>query len=778
MKKIILSFAVLPVFCFVLQLNAAPKSYIYNYNGNKIELNASKRFVVFENNSKSLMFATDSSLIKSKLNEHQALKNKNLSIYQTDATGDKKNYKSLNSTVQIIALADSSKQFVQPVFEQGGALLIPSDELIVKFKKPTSLSEAETFISQFSKEHGIKEIKPLFPNTFIAKINNSANGRSFEVSQFLDELIETEYAEPNNIVIILREPEKIVTANPLPTKLNLKSQTACQSVVTDKKSKLAPVAWTTLINEGFESATLPVGWQVGKLESANTDAFWTNTTYISHSGTRSCYATGAGSAGVAPPGNYPDDCESYLLTPTLSLGLYEEVYVELWFYARYEDPGFSPYDYGNVGVYDNNSGIITWLNSLAVSYTGDLTVDPTTDNGWRRALVHIPYNLLSNDMSIVFLFSSDSNTTDEGLYIDDIRIVGTTDVDTDSTIGNDTYAGRQYELKNTGQIAGLGNDFNDLHINEAWALMSPANSITVAVIDSGVDLHPDINVAAKYDFDGSAGGASSGSHGTSVAGNIAAIRNNSLGVVGTAPGVPVISVEMGGTYEEIATAINTAVEKGADILNNSWGWAGAPDSTVEAAINNALAAGVIVLFAAGNGPDRSPYTYDVVFPGNMTSNTAVICIGATSPTDEHKAAASSDGQFGWGSSYVGAGPDVCAPGPWSYTTDRLGANGYNDGSELPDSDYTPSFGGTSSATPKACGIVALLMSANPNLTPTEVKNILRTTADDIDIPGIDDKTGAGRINAHSAVMAVIPEPVLIINFYLLFIIYYRRKLIS
>ena len=219
-----------------------------------------------------------------------------------------------------------------------------------------------------------------------------------------------------------------------------------------------------------------------------------------------------------------------------------------------------------------------------------------------------------------------------------------------------------------------------------------------------------------------------------------------------------IRLESGDTYAEIAMAVNTAVAKGAKVMNNSWGWVGAPDSTIETAVNNALAAGVVVVFAAGNGPDRSPYTYDVAFPGNMTSNTDVICIGATSQTDEHKASASSDGQFSWGSSYIGSGPDVCAPGPWSYTIDRLGADGYNDGSLLPDPDYAPSFGGTSSAAPKASGIVALLLSANPDLTPAEIKNILRTTADDIDIPGIDDKTGAGRINAHSALMAVIPEP--------------------
>jgi len=178
----------------------------------------------------------------------------------------------------------------------------------------------------------------------------------------------------------------------------------------------------------------------------------------------------------------------------------------------------------------------------------------------------------------------------------------------------------------------------------------------------------------------------------------------------------------------------------------------------------------VVLFAAGNGPDRPPYNYDVFFPANLTGSTDVICVGASSPSDEHKAAASSDGSFHWGSSYTGNGPDVVAPSPWSYTTDISGNKGYNPDTSLysggslidpadPSSEnYTPTFSGTSSSTPKVAGVAALILSANPNLTPRQVKKILRETADDIDAPGIDDKTGAGRVNAYKAVMAAFDEP--------------------
>jgi subtilisin family serine protease len=198
-------------------------------------------------------------------------------------------------------------------------------------------------------------------------------------------------------------------------------------------------------------------------------------------------------------------------------------------------------------------------------------------------------------------------------------------------------------------------------------------------------------------------------------------------------------------------------------VTDSWGWVGAPSSEIESAVRDALAAGVTVLFAAGNGPDRSPFTYETAFPCNLTASSDVICVGASSPTDEHKGAASSDGQFYWGSSYLGSGPDVVAPGPWSYTTDRLGSAGYNNGSQIDpadtaSADYTPDFGGTSSATPKVAGIVALMLSANPELAPAQVKSILRATAEDVDAPGFDDKTGAGRVDAVRAVNASLAAP--------------------
>jgi thermitase len=234
---------------------------------------------------------------------------------------------------------------------------------------------------------------------------------------------------------------------------------------------------------------------------------------------------------------------------------------------------------------------------------------------------------------------------------------------------------------------------------------------------------------------------------------VGAIRDNGRGVVGVAPGVRIMPVHCGYTLAEMASAIRVAADHGARVINNSWGFAGAASAEIESAIEYALGKQCVVLFAAGNGPDRPPYVYDVAFPACLTDSKDIICVGSTSLADEHTCVSSADGNFTGGSSYVGPGPDVCAPGPWSYTTDRTGSAGDNDGSKLDDADYRNDFTGTSSSTPKTAGVVALMLSANPNLTPTQVKKILMETADDVDAPGPDDKTGAGRVNAYKAVIA-------------------------
>lgn len=478
-----------------------------------------------------------------------------------------------------------------------------------------------------------------------------------------------------------------------------------------------------------------------------------------------CIAPRRGGDGVAPPGPTPNDMDCYLQSPTMDLSTYEEVYLELWFYAKNDSYSTTFYDKAQIGIV--NSGRFYGVN-LGVVYDSDCTTDPTTENGWRRVLyrVHDTHRIAGAAFRI--RFDSNSSNQFEGTYIDDIRIVATADVDTEP-LANDTYSARLHGLKNTGQIAALGTDANDLQISlsEAWDLVTVDSSVVVAVIDDGVDLsHPDLNLVTGYDPWGAEGGDARGDHGTACAGLVGAIADNTIGVVGTAPNVSIMPVYTGPSEYEYGAAIDLAVAHGADILSNSWGFDGYASTVITTAVNDALAAGKVVLFSAGNGPDRAPWTYKVAFPGALSSSTDLICVGASGPTDEHKSASSSDGLHEWGSSYLassisegnaydGDGPDVVAPGTWIYTTDRQGADGYNGGyPNSIDADYTHNFEGTSASCPMVAGIAALLLSANPDLNSGQVKRILKNTADDIEEPGEDDKTGAGRVNAWRAVKSL------------------------
>jgi subtilisin-like proprotein convertase family protein len=156
--------------------------------------------------------------------------------------------------------------------------------------------------------------------------------------------------------------------------------------------------------------------------------------------------------------------------------------------------------------------------------------------------------------------------------------------------------------------------------------------------------------------------------------------------------------------------------------------------------------GCVILFAAGN-EDRP---LDGVKDGQISVqgfalHLDVIAVGASNSLDVR-------------SSYSNFGPELTLSAPSSgspgwgiVTTDRRGTNGYST------DDYTKTFGGTSSATPLAAGLAALILSVNPNLTSAEVKRIMMDTADKIDmtngqyVNGHSPLYGHGRINAHKAV---------------------------
>jgi subtilisin family serine protease/chitodextrinase len=317
---------------------------------------------------------------------------------------------------------------------------------------------------------------------------------------------------------------------------------------------------------------------------------------------------------------------------------------------------------------------------------------------------------------------------------------------------NDPLFSQQFQMNNTGQTLDGVTGQNDADCNalEAWGISIGSSGITVAVIDDGLESHEDLNdsggqsryTAGFSPADNGNGNAVSGSaHGVSCAGSIAA-SHNSIGVRGVAPLVNLISVNIfigGESTQDIADGFTWAKNQGADVMSNSWGYTSCTASFAN--INNAMSdansngrggLGSVVVFASGNG-----YKSCVDYPANQSS---VIAVGAFANTGVRSAYSN----YGPALDIVAPSNNVGGPGAGVRTTDRMGGNGYNS------TNYTSTFGGTSSACPVVSGVAALVLGYNATLTSAEVKNILYTTAGTI---GSVNEYGAGKVNALGALQA-------------------------
>lgn len=338
----------------------------------------------------------------------------------------------------------------------------------------------------------------------------------------------------------------------------------------------------------------------------------------------------------------------------------------------------------------------------------------------------------------------------------------------------------QWHLLNTGQDDGLAGE--DVRAKDAWGLTKGAPNITVAIIDDGVDIdHPDLKPNIWTNPDGSERDvhgwnffgdtdnprpqkftppynrlAGNDSHGTPCAGVVAATGEGALGVVGIAFGCKILPVKifMGDDIVQNKTlgqAIRYAGQK-ADVLSNSWSCPQSND--IAFAIKDVVQTGrggkgCPVFVAAGNDNDMQ-----IGFPSNVQG---AIAVGAST----------NQGVRSFYSNY-GEGLAFMAPSSGGtkgiYTTDvSIPGRGFNVGDVgKGDADglYTNSFGGTSSATPLAAGIAALILSLNPDLRWDQVRKYMMDTADKIDlahgdyINGSSLKYGSGRVNAYKALRAV------------------------
>ena len=315
----------------------------------------------------------------------------------------------------------------------------------------------------------------------------------------------------------------------------------------------------------------------------------------------------------------------------------------------------------------------------------------------------------------------------------------------------------------------------------AWDSTTGAPGVIVAVVDTGVlSGHPDLagQLVAGYDFvrdpdsggdgdgidpdpeDPGGGSAAGGSsfHGTHVGGTVAARGNNLQGVAGVAYGARMmplraLGTDGSGTSYDVGQAVRfaaglpndsgTVPERPADIINLSLG-GGAFSPAAQALYDEVRAAGVTVVAAAGNEASTAP-SYPAAY-ANVISVSAV---------DVQRRLSSYSNR--------GATIDIAAPGGDS--TVDLNGDGYPDGVlstggsvSAAGIEFAYTFlSGTSMATPHVAGVLALMKSVNPDLTPADIDALLQRgdLTDDLGPPGRDDSFGYGLINAGRAVAAAL-----------------------
>jgi subtilisin family serine protease len=319
---------------------------------------------------------------------------------------------------------------------------------------------------------------------------------------------------------------------------------------------------------------------------------------------------------------------------------------------------------------------------------------------------------------------------------------------------NDSYFSYQWPLNNIGQIYPASGKYNnppgipdaDIDAPQAWDVNTGSPDIIVAIADTGVDYnHRDINDNMWTDANGYHGYDFVNSdnypmddhgHGTHCAGIIAAKGNNGLDIAGVCWNAKIIALKFldssgSGSYANAANAFYYAVNKGADIISNSWG-KNDFSQTMQDAINYAYSQGVIVVAAAGNDNQYC-------FPHYPASMEHVISVASTNSKDE-KASSSNYGQ--------GGSVDISAPGVDILS---LRANGTSMGTVY--DSYTTIASGTSMACPHVAGVLGLLLSKYPSLSTDEIVDRLLETTDDISGQNPDYKglLGSGRVNAHKAI---------------------------
>lgn len=300
--------------------------------------------------------------------------------------------------------------------------------------------------------------------------------------------------------------------------------------------------------------------------------------------------------------------------------------------------------------------------------------------------------------------------------------------------------------------------FNQIELKEAWDYSKGSTDIKIAIVDNAVSrTHEDLasniwtnpnesNNFLDDDFNGftndfqgwdvadndndpnppvGAGSTSSFTHGTHCAGIAAATTDNNIGVAGVGFNLSIIPVKCSpddsdGEYLTNAyDGVYYATRVNADIISMSWGGNTGSFLTGESIINAAANSGIVLIAAAGNSNTDAKF-----YPAAYNN---VIAVGSVNSLDQKS-----------GFSNYGSYIDIMAPGEQIYNC--LSGTGSEYGYKS----------GTSMACPIIAGIAGLMLADNNNLSPSQIEQQLKNTADNIDIqnPSYIGELGAGRVNAR------------------------------
>lgn len=312
---------------------------------------------------------------------------------------------------------------------------------------------------------------------------------------------------------------------------------------------------------------------------------------------------------------------------------------------------------------------------------------------------------------------------------------------------------------------------NQIKAIQAWDVNKGDTNVVIGIVDSGTDIdHPDLRANFKrnyadpingldddgdgyadnywgidlagatytniqWDNDPDIKGANQ-EHGAHVSGDASAVTDNGVGVAGVGFNCKLLPVKCGADDDTRASGsgyiltgypgIAYAADHGANVINCSWGGAGAGPLEQEVVDYATINKGALVVAAAGNDNVATPY-----FPSSLNY---VINVAAVGSTD----AKASFSNFGYTI-------DICAPG-----------------SNIRSTTYNNSYGsmsGTSMASPVAAGAAAIVKSQFPSYTMLQVGEQLRVTCDNIYSVngGYTNKLGSGRINLYNALTVNKPS---------------------